>query len=91
MPPKVEAAQENITHIVRGLSFLAILWVVNTTNTTATNLSVLTNDVKHLKQDYDELIVKMDDRFTGEDGEKLEVQLHDLDGEFHKHKDKDKH
>ena len=82
MPPKVEAAQENITHIIRGLSFFAILWVVNTTNTTATNLSVLTNDVQYIKQHQVDL---------RQDSEKLELQIEDLDDEIDEHKDKDKH
>ena len=80
---------ENINNIIRGLSLLGIVWVVNTTNVTATNLLLLKNDVGHVKTKQvelkRELLDKMSDRFTGDDGEKLEAELKELEVEFYNH------
>lgn len=86
---------ETINHVIRGLSLVGILWVVNTTNITSTNLSVLTNDVSHIQKNQErlksELLEKMSDRFTGTEGKRLERDIIQLEQKFEKHKDQKSH
>lgn len=90
-----KSSSDNINNIVRGLSLLGIVWVVNTTNITASNLLILTNEVSHVKVNQGklkaDLLERMSDRFTGSQGDKLEDKIDKLDSELNAHKEKETH
>lgn len=86
---------ENINNIMRGLTFLGILWLVNTANTNTTSLATLAVEVGYIKKEQrkqDAMITKhINDVFSRKEGERLEARVNSIDEKFVYHKENYKH